>query len=167
MKVSQVLVHSIGPNGVIAEVVGECGDRVKVRYYDARDGGTIERWVHTSEVAVTSIVFKSKREAAMGRMKTSVSKGDVDTLITSVFTEYLKLCEIQNNYDDGEVLSDTPRNFVIATLERLSTTCAAAAQDFRQAQTDVEHKRLQTTLLTDDPDTFYNMSREDKANGWP
>tara|TARA_R100001086_G_scaffold127186_1_gene65806 strand:- start:735 stop:1049 length:315 start_codon:yes stop_codon:yes gene_type:complete len=104
----------------------------------------------------------------MGNMKTSVSKDDVDTLITSVFAEYLKLCEIQNNYSDGELLSDAPRNFVIGALERLSTICAAAAQDFRQAQTDQEwrSKRFRDAISRD-PDLFRDGQHEDKANGWP
>ncbi len=42
---SKVLVHSIGPNGVYAKVTDTSYDRVKVKYYDAADGGDINVWV--------------------------------------------------------------------------------------------------------------------------
>lgn len=60
MKGSQVLVHSIGPNGVLAKVIGENGSRAQVQYYDARDGGDVVRWVNKSEVAIMSVVSLSK-----------------------------------------------------------------------------------------------------------
>jgi hypothetical protein len=47
----RVLVHSIGPNGVYASVLKTNGGRVKVKYYDARDGGDIVRWVSVFEIA--------------------------------------------------------------------------------------------------------------------
>jgi hypothetical protein len=40
-----VLVHSIGPGGVFAKVVQVSGQRIKIKYYDARDGGDIIRWI--------------------------------------------------------------------------------------------------------------------------
>ena len=46
----RVLVHSIGPNGVYANVIGVSDDRIQVKYYDARDGGDIVRWVSRGEV---------------------------------------------------------------------------------------------------------------------
>jgi len=50
LKGSRVLVHSIGPNGVYANVVGVSNDRIQVKYYDARDGGDIVIWVSRGEV---------------------------------------------------------------------------------------------------------------------
>jgi hypothetical protein len=47
---SEVLVHSIGPNGVYAKVVDTNYDRVKVKYYDADDGGEINVWVSYYEI---------------------------------------------------------------------------------------------------------------------
>ena len=47
----KVLVHSVGPGGVLATVVEISGDSVKVTWYDARDGGNITRWVDRREIA--------------------------------------------------------------------------------------------------------------------
>ena len=47
----RVLVHTIGPNGVYAKVLSTFYDRVKVKYYDAADGGDIVRWVSVFEIA--------------------------------------------------------------------------------------------------------------------
>ena len=41
----RVLVDSIGPNGVYAKVVSSFYNRVKVKYYDAADGGFVSVWV--------------------------------------------------------------------------------------------------------------------------
>ena len=54
LKGSRVLVHSIGPNGVYANVVGVSNDRIQVKYYDARDGGDIVIWVSRGEVLTMS-----------------------------------------------------------------------------------------------------------------
>tara|TARA_R110001632_G_scaffold219848_1_gene349580 strand:- start:439 stop:726 length:288 start_codon:yes stop_codon:yes gene_type:complete len=48
----EALVHSIGPNGVYAQVVAARQGMVKIKYYDADDGGDIERWVRVSEVTI-------------------------------------------------------------------------------------------------------------------
>ena len=48
----EALVHGIGPNGVYAQVVAARQGMVKVKYYDADDGGDIERWVRLSEVTI-------------------------------------------------------------------------------------------------------------------
>ena len=168
MSLGRVLIHSIGPNGVYADVMDFNEEKFKVKYYDARDGGDLVRWVYKTEVAIMSGDFSAKKEEAMGKVKTSVSRSDVDTLITSIFVEHLKLCEIQNNYGVNEILSDNPREFVIGALERLAATCSSAAQDFRLAQTDEEWRSARLSLaMPDDPDMFYNMAREDEANGWP
>ena len=47
----KVLVHTIGPNGVYAKVLSTFYNRVKVKYYDAADGGDIVRWVSVLEIA--------------------------------------------------------------------------------------------------------------------
>tara|TARA_R100000655_G_scaffold4834_1_gene15239 strand:+ start:1144 stop:1332 length:189 start_codon:yes stop_codon:yes gene_type:complete len=47
---SKVLVHTIGPNGVYAKVLSTYYNKVKVKYYDAADGGDIVRWVHVGEI---------------------------------------------------------------------------------------------------------------------
>ena len=57
MRNEKILVHSIGPNGVYAHVIGTHMDRVKVKYYDAGDGGDIVRWVSRDEVSIISGVF--------------------------------------------------------------------------------------------------------------
>ena len=51
MTGDKVLVHTIGPNGVYAKVLSTSYDRVKVKYYDAADGGDIVRWVSVLEIA--------------------------------------------------------------------------------------------------------------------
>ena len=54
----EALVHSIGPNGVYAQVVatsevlGSRQGMVKIKYYDADDGGDIERWVRVRDVTI-------------------------------------------------------------------------------------------------------------------
>ena len=49
---SRVLVHTIGPNGVYAKVLSTYYNRVKVKYYDASDGGDIVAWVGVNEIEV-------------------------------------------------------------------------------------------------------------------
>ena len=48
-KGSKVLIPGVGPGGTIAQVVSSFYDRLKVTYYDARDG-QITIWVHVNEV---------------------------------------------------------------------------------------------------------------------
>ena len=54
-----VLVHTIGPNGVYAKVISTLYGRVKVKYYDADDGGDIVRWVSVLELGGS--LFKHDR----------------------------------------------------------------------------------------------------------
>tara|TARA_B100000131_G_scaffold221323_1_gene212872 strand:- start:51207 stop:51365 length:159 start_codon:yes stop_codon:yes gene_type:complete len=52
MRVGEtVLVHSIGPGGVLAKILEISGDSFKITWYDARDGGSITRWVDRKEIA--------------------------------------------------------------------------------------------------------------------
>tara|TARA_R100001163_G_scaffold61646_1_gene51792 strand:+ start:1609 stop:2133 length:525 start_codon:yes stop_codon:yes gene_type:complete len=173
MSVAKVLVHSIGPNGVYAEVIEarsgkRTGEKLKVRYYDANDGGDIVRWVDRSEVAIMSGDFPdTTKEEDVGSVKNSVDREDIDGLLDSIRQEYRDMLEVQADLRHGEPLGDVARDRIVTALEKIVATCAAAAQDLRQLDV-IPHWKTKAfrERIAQDPDLFQDAAREDEAGGW-
>jgi len=169
MSMGRVLVHSIGPNGVYADVVDLNEEKFKVKYYDARDGGDLTRWVYKTEVAIMSGDFSdTAKEECVGSVKNSVDREDIDELLDSIRREYRCMLEVQADLRHGELLSDVARDRIVTALDRIASTCASASQDLRGMDVIPYWKTIAfRQRVAQDPDLFQDAAREDEAAGWP
>jgi len=83
-----VIVHSIGPNGVYADVIERNKTQIKIKYYDARDGSHIIRWVEERETTMPKYTA----------IKPSVQVYFTTWVVTSEESEYVRKNKEQEMY---------------------------------------------------------------------